>query len=340
MVRSLILGGAGFIGYHLSSHLAMKEDQQMTIVDNLSRGKLDSDMQKLLGDNRNVNLITGDLTRSDTFDQFQIPFDHVYLLAGIVGVRNVEASPARVTYTNALVALNTVDWLSRVGCGRLLFASTSETYAGSVELGLASVPTSEAVPVAIQDSQLPRSSYAISKLLGEAAVTHYAQEYGFQAVVVRYHNIYGPRMGSDHVIPELMERMHHRVDPFPIYGVDQTRAFCYVSDAVRASAELMTCPLELVENSGCELVHVGNDSEEIAIGELLVKVLAITGFQPAVQQLSPPSGAVSRRCPDVRKLRRLTGFRPQVDIEQGLRLTWEWYRHQLSGTQVVAGSKS
>ena len=335
MAKVLILGGAGFIGYHLASHLALQGGQQITIVDNLSRGRLDSDMQKLLNDNSGMELITGDITRPETFDQFKAPFDHVYLLAGIVGVRNVEASPARVIYTNATVALNTVDWLSRVGCGRLFFSSTSETYAGSVDIGLAGVPTSEAVPVSVIDVQHPRSSYAISKLLGEAAITHYAKEFGFPAVVVRYHNVYGPRMGFDHVIPELMERMHRGTDPFPIYGSEQTRAFCYITDAVKASVDLMTCPLD-----GCQLVHVGNDQEEITIGSLLEKVLEITGFRPEIQQQPAPSGAVSRRCPDVGKLRRLTQFQPKVDIDHGLSLTWEWYRHRLSSMQEVAGGDS
>jgi UDP-glucuronate decarboxylase len=176
------------------------------------------------------------------------------------------------------------------------------------------------VPVGVTDSQGARSTYALSKIGGESAVTHYADAYGFEAVIVRYHNVYGPRMGFDHVIPELMERALNEVDPFPVYGLEQTRAFCYVTDAVDASLALMNCRLDQ-----CELVHVGNDNE-IRISELLEKVLGGTGFQPAIQALPAAASSVSRRCPDIGKLRRLTGFSPMVSIQEGLALTWDWYR--------------
>jgi UDP-glucose 4-epimerase/UDP-glucuronate decarboxylase len=81
----------------------------------------------------------------------------------------------------------------------------------------------------------------------------------------------------------------------------------------------MSCQLDC-----CELVHVGVD-EEISIKKLLDKILKVTGFQPTIQSLPAPDGAVSRRCPDVSKLRRLTGFEPGVPLDTGLSLTWDWY---------------
>ena len=320
MARILVLGGAGFIGYHLVRHIAEKNGGSIVLVDNLSRGQLDDDLEQLLAAHPQIELHTGDLTRSDTFEQIGGSFDSVYLLAGIVGVRNVQADPAKVIHTNTSIILNTLEWLRRVGCRRLLFASTSEVYAGSVELGLSPVPTGETVPIGVVDVQTPRSTYAITKLLGEAAVTHYARSYGFEAVIVRYHNVYGPRMGFDHVIPEVMDRLLQRIDPLPVYGLDQSRAFCYVTDAVEASEALMTCPMD-----GCELVHVGND-QEIRIEALVDRMLEVTGLHPAIQPLPAPQGAVSRRCPDISKLRHLTDFEPSVSLDNGLALTWEWYR--------------
>jgi len=319
MVKALVLGGAGFIGYHLVSGLAAQGDVQITIVDNLSRGQLDPDLERLLTDNNQIDLVAGDLTRTETFDLITDRFDRVYLLAGVVGVRNVESQPAKVLHTNTNIVLNTLEWVKNVGCGRLLYASTSETYAASVEQGTGPVPTGESVPIGVMDVQHPRATYAISKILGEAAVTHYSQDFGFEAVIVRYHNVYGPRMGFEHVIPEWMDKLSRRMDPMPVYGREQTRAFCYVTDAVDATQELMTCPLER-----CELVNVGND-DEIAIGKLLEKVLDVAQFQPKIQSLPAPSGAVSRRCPDISKLRSLTGFEPVVPLDTGLSLTWDWY---------------
>ena len=213
MANILVLGGAGFIGYHLVRHLAKNSGHQIQIVDNLSRGEFDGDFESLLDNFSRVEFVAGDLTQPDTLDRLGGPFDQVYLLAGIVGVRNVESGPARVIQINTAIILNTLEWLRRVGCGRLLFASTSETYADSVKLGIAGVPTPETIPLVVSDIQQPRTTYALSKMLGEAAVSHYSQSCGFQAVIARFHNIYGPRMGFDHVVPELMQRISKRMEP-------------------------------------------------------------------------------------------------------------------------------
>ena len=243
----------------------------------------------------------------------------------MVGVRNVASQPDRVVYVNTGIILNTLEWLRRVGCGRLLFASTSEVYAGSVENGTAAVPTAEDAPATVLDTQAPRATYAITKILGEAAVTHYAAAGGYGAVVARYHNVYGPRMGFDHVVPELMERVIHETDPFPVYGLEHTGAFCYVSDAVSATHALMTCPLDR-----CEIVHVGNDAEEVPIRHLLSKLFDAAGFHPAIEEHPAASGSVSRRCPDLGKLKALTGYRPAGDLKEGLALTGEWYQRSMS----------
>jgi nucleoside-diphosphate-sugar epimerase len=330
MARALVLGGAGFIGYHLTRLLAGQGAERVVIVDNLSRGQLDEELTGLLDTSSNVVLHTCDLTDARSYDGLDGPFDHVYLLAGVVGVRNVQDAPARVLRTNTAILLNSMDWLAKAGCGRLLFASTSEAYAGSVELGVAPVPTDETAPLCIRDIQHPRSTYALTKMLGEAFVTHCARQQGFESVIVRFHNVYGPRMGMSHVVPELMQRIYKMMNPLPVYGLEQTRAFCYVTDAVRACASLMTCRL-----AGPEIVNVGNDREQVSIEELAQKLMKVTGFHPAIQRLPAPEGGVTRRCPDIRKLRALTGYTPLVDLEQGLALTWKWYSQRFTAPTLT-----
>lgn len=324
MVRILILGGAGFIGYHLLNRLLQNDDNEITLVDNLSRGKLDTELESALNVGARVKFIDADLTDLGSFARIGTQYDLVYLLAGIVGVRNVVHSPAHVIHTNTSIILNTLQWLRHSGCNRLMFASTSEVYAGSIEVGISHIPTSEDVPVTICDTQEPRFSYAISKILGESAVKHYSLEYGFEAVIVRFHNIYGPRMGFDHVIPELMQRIFNERDPFPVFGLDQTRAFCYVSDAVDAMIQLMGCQLE-----SDLVVHIGNSDEEILIKDLLSKLMTLTGFNPEIEAFPAPVGAVDRRCPDTQKLHRLTGYYPKINLDKGLALTWDWYKERL-----------
>ncbi|MEV7230671.1 MULTISPECIES: NAD-dependent epimerase/dehydratase family protein [Polymorphospora] len=317
-MRALLLGGAGFIGLHLARRL-VHDGHRVTIVDDFSRGRDDRELAGLR-DRPGVEIVSGDLTHPATWAALPRDVDQTYLLAAVVGVRNVESDPARVVRVNSLAALHLLDWID--AGNRLFFASTSEVYAGGVDLGIVPVPTAEDVPVVVADPRAPRFSYAISKLLGEAAVVHTARAKGFPAVVGRFHNVYGPRMGADHVIPELSLRALRGEDPFRVYGADQHRAFCHVDDAVEAMVRLMAVP----PTGETEIVHIGNDAEETNIGDLAKLVLRTAGVDPRLDPAPAPAGAVARRCPDLSRLRALTGYEPAVTLEEGVRRTFDWYR--------------
>ncbi|MDP3940262.1 MAG: NAD-dependent epimerase/dehydratase family protein [Deltaproteobacteria bacterium] len=318
MARILVLGGAGFIGYHLASRLA-GEGHALTLVDDLSRGRRDQELQALCA-RPNVALVEADLTRPGALDALPRQWEQVYMLAAVVGVRNVETDPARVIRVNARSVLEVLDWLP--GRGEVIFfASTSETYAGGVAAGALPVPTPEDVPLSVPDVAAPRFAYAASKILGEAAVIHAARARRLPFVVGRFHNVYGPRMGADHVIPELSLRAIRREDPFRLYGAAQRRAFCHVSDAVEAMTRLVA-----LEAAWGRIVNIGNDGEETTVENLLRVILRETRFEPAIQHLPAPAGSVDRRCPDLTRLRALTGFAPKVSLEAGVGETFAWYR--------------
>jgi len=318
MPRTLILGGAGFIGYHLALRLA-GEGHELTLVDDLSRGRRDRELDSLCA-RPNVTLLQADLTRADALDGLTRRWDGVYMLAAVVGVRNVETDPARVVRTNALTLLHLLDWMAPES-GVLFFASTSETYAGGVTAGTLPVPTPEDVPLSVPDVRAPRFAYAASKILGEAAVIHTARARGLRAVIGRFHNVYGPRMGADHVIPELALRALSGENPFRLYGAEQRRAFCHISDALEAIVRLTAS-----EPAWGQIVNIGNDSEETVIEDLARLVLREARFEPALDRVPAPPGSVARRCPDIGRLRALTGFVPKISIEAGVRDTFAWYR--------------
>lgn len=323
MPESLILGGAGFVGLHLARRLA-HDGHRVTVVDDCSRGRRDAELEELAA-RPNVAFVEADLTDRAAFDALPRDADQVYMLAAVVGVRNVEADPARVVRVNTLSVLHLLDWLP--GRGEVLFfASTSETYAGGVDAGLVSVPTREDVPLVVPDITAPRFAYAASKLLGEAAVVHTARARGLRYVIGRLHNVYGPRMGADHVIPELSLRALRREDPFRLWGADQRRAFCHVDDAVEAIVGLVGA-----DRACGQIVHIGNDQEEIAIEDLAALVLRVARFTPAIDRRPAPAGSVVRRCPDISRLRALTGFAPKVALERGVRDTFAWYREHAAG---------
>ena len=225
MRRVLVLGGAGFVGYHLVARLTAEGGHAVTVVDDFSRGRRDRELSSVLA-HTDVTLVEADLTDPRALDRLDGSWDEVYLLAAVVGVRHAMQDPMRVLRVNTLAALNVCDWLTPA-VGRLFFASTSEAYAGGVELGHVPVPTPEAVPLVVADIGNPRFAYAASKILGEAAVIHSARARGVPFVIGRLHNVYGPRMGADHVIPELCLRALAKEDPFRVYGLEQRRAFCH-----------------------------------------------------------------------------------------------------------------
>ncbi|GAA1771131.1 NAD-dependent epimerase/dehydratase family protein [Nonomuraea bangladeshensis] len=311
-MKVLLLGGAGFIGLHLARRLRA-DGHAVTVIDDFSRGRRDDELTAL-----DVEVRSADLTDPASYAAIEPGWDQIYMLAAVVGVRNVEKDPARVIRVNTLAMMHLLDWL-RPG-DKLFFASTSEAYAGGVTTGLVPVPTAEDVPLVIEDVASPRYTYAISKMLGEAAVLHTARAKGFEAVIGRFHNVYGPRMGADHVIPELSLRAMRGEDPFRLYGADQSRAFCYVDDAVEAMVRLMAEPRAMGR-----IVHIGNDSET-NIGDLAKLVLRIAEVSPAVDDVPAPVGSVARRCPDLTLLRELTGYEPRVALEEGVRRTFAWYQ--------------
>jgi UDP-glucose 4-epimerase/UDP-glucuronate decarboxylase len=314
----LLLGGAGFIGLHLARRL-VTEQHAVTIVDDFSRGSRDRELTACC-EHPLVTVISADLTSADQWERLPHGWDQIYLLAAVVGVRNVERDPARVVRVNTLTVLHLLSWM-RAEDQKVFFASTSEVYAGGVHAGIVPVPTAEDVPVMIADVAAPRFAYAASKLLGEVAFLHHASAHGVNAVIGRFHNVYGPRMGADHVIPEMLLRAIDGEDPFMVWGADQSRAFCYVDDAVEAMVRLMDTPQAVGQ-----IVHIGDDSEPVKIADLASLILQTCGTAPRIETKPAPPGSVERRCPDLAKLRQLTSYQPKVPLAEGLRRTMAWYR--------------
>ncbi|GAA1894867.1 NAD-dependent epimerase/dehydratase family protein [Asanoa iriomotensis] len=313
----LLLGGAGFIGLHLARRL-LADGHRVTIVDDFSRGRDDADLDAIRA-YPGVSIRSADLTDPAAWAALPHGWDQVYVLAAVVGVRNVERDPYRTVRVNALVALHALDWLQPGE--KVFFSSTSEVYAGGVDAGIVEVPTSEDVPVMVRDVTAPRFAYAISKLLGEAGFLHAARDKGFSAVVGRFHNVYGPRMGADHVIPEMAMRAFAGEDPFKVWGADQFRAFCHVDDAVEAMLRLMDTPAAFGR-----IVHIGDDTQETNIADLAKLVLRLTAVEASLEPVPAPAGSVARRRPDLGLLRSLTGYQPSVDLEDGVRRTIDWYK--------------
>jgi nucleoside-diphosphate-sugar epimerase len=241
--------------------------------------------------------------------------------------------PADVLEVGVKGICNVLDACKINSIPNLLLASSSEVYQSATE-----VPTPEKVPLVIPDPFNARYSYAAGKIISEMMCIHNMEVYPFEKVIiVRPHNVYGPDMGNEHVIPQMAQRIKsdgelifqgqeppdvmntngHRV----FWGVGQTRSFCYISDAVAA--------LMIAREHGThgQIYNIGNE-DEIAILDLARKIAGIAGKPIQVRSMdgSPPMapGEALRRCPDISKIAEL-GYRQTVTLDYGLRKTLEWY---------------
>ena len=330
MKRILITGGAGFIGYHLAKHLLKQEENQLLIVDNLQRGKMDRDFKELLR-NPKVKFVNADLTRAAFYDNLKEEFDHIYHLAAVNGTKLFYEIPEQVLRINTLSLIYILDWISKQKKKpKFCFTSSSEAYAGALEaFGQLPIPTPENVPLVVSDTYNPRWSYGGSKLVGELFVINYAKAYNFPAIIVRPYNFYGPRAGYGHVIPDFCLRVAKRIDPFPIFGADNTRTFCYISDAVEAMQMLMDS--KAVNHQPIETVHIGN-TKEINMKDLAEELFKAAGWRPAKLDIKPaPMGSVKRRLSDISKIKKLIGWTPKTSLAEGLEKTLEWYSKHPKG---------
>ena len=331
-MRVLITGGAGFIGYHLTKHLA-DNGYEITICDNLFRGKMDDDFETLISRN-NVTFVQADLTQSTSFDHLGTDFTLIYHLAAINGTKHFYEIPEKVLRTNILSLMNILDWMVSAASKNMVWLSSSEVYAGTMIASELAIPTPETVPLTIADVFNPRNSYAASKITGELLCLSYARAHDMSIRIVRPHNIYGPRMGYEHVIPQFIMRILEQEDPFKIIGATQSRSFCYIDDFVSALRLLGEFDQTLDQ---C-IVNIGTD-EETTILDLAKRMFRLFGVDPSIDILPPPEGSVDRRCPDITQARTLLGYEPKVDLDTGLRLTYDWYFRQNVANRITNQSR-
>lgn len=319
MKEILITGGAGFIGYYLSKMLSEDKDNHIHIVDNLSKSKIDSEFLNLI-ENDNVSFSKLDLSDLDSYSKIDSEYDQIYHLAAIVGVKRVSENPVLTLRVNTFSTLYLLDYINNMKHNpKILFGSSCENYSCSIKCCNIEIPTPENVPLCIEDLYNPRWTYACSKILGEIACLHYSKECNFNTTIVRFHNIYGPRMGSQHVIPEFILRLKRHASKLEMYGGYQYRSFCYISDAAKMIINLMNN-----KDANNKIVNVGGDNY-IKIASLAKMLCNIMGVSVEFIEKGAPKGSVEKRKPDLSIIKELKNYVSEVSFDKGLRKTYEWY---------------
>jgi len=318
MNKVLVIGGAGFIGFHLSKNLA-ENGVTVDILDNFSRGVEDAELD-ILCVRDGVRLIQRDLLDPDALDGLDDDYDAVLHLAAIIGVKNVLERPYAVLHDNVTMLFNAINFARRQkNLKRLLFTSTSEVYAGTLKQFSLPLPTPEDTPLAITALEQPRTSYMLSKIYGEGLLA----QAGIPFTIIRPHNIYGPRMGLSHVIPELLYKVYQAEEgsELEVYSIDHSRSFCFVDDAVNMTRLVL-------DKSACEnqTLNLGAQNPEMTIGQLADIIMGVVGKQLKMIGLPATPGSPVRRCPDMTRTIKLTGYHASVSVEEGVRRTYQWYK--------------
>jgi nucleoside-diphosphate-sugar epimerase len=305
--RHLITGGAGFVGSALARRLT-EEGHEVTVLDRFSRGKSERIPNV-------ARTIQGDIRDIVRVRQAILGQDCVWHLAYVQGTQTFYADPKDVIDVALRGIMNVLE-SCKYQQPDLFLVSSSEVYQNPPGF-----PTDETVPLSVPDVTNPRYSYGGGKIACEIATLAYS-ELLKRAVIVRPHNIYGPDMGVDHVIPQFAERMRDlKGHVFPIQGTGkETRSFCFIDDCVDG----LMCLYR--HGKTRNVYHLGNPDEEYPIEQVAKLVAAHFGRKIVVSPGELPKGSPTRRLPDITKLADL-GYRPKVALSLGLHHTLPWYEH-------------
>lgn len=312
--KYLVTGGTGFIGSALVRAL-VSQGASVRCLDNNWRGT----PENLKDIKDRVEFVEGDIRKADTVAEATKGTDCVCHLAAINGTQFFYEKPDLVLEVAVKGMMNVIDACLLYGIRDLVVMSSSEVYQTPP-----CVPTDETVPLCVPDPMNPRYSYGGGKIISELLAINYGRNHFNRVRIIRPHNVYGPRMGWEHVIPQFVLRMIElsKVTSgalrFPIEGSGtETRAFVHISDFIDGTLKV----IEKGEHLG--IYHVGTD-EETSIEVLAKKIAAVLKRDIELVPGELKSGGTLRRCPDISRVRAL-GYRSKVPLQKGLEETVRWY---------------
>ncbi len=304
--RALVTGGAGFLGSHLCDGL-LGEGYSVVAADNLLTGSL-ANIEHLRNDSR-FEFVETDVCRAGEWGELEYVF-HFASPASPVDYAKHGIETLRVGSYGTFEALEAA---RRCGA-KFMMASTSECYGDPAVHPQTETYWGNVNPIG------PRSVYDEAKRFSEAVTIAYRRYHSVDTRILRIFNTYGPRMqiNDGRVIPNFM-RQALRGENLTVYGDGgQTRSFCYVSDEVDGILRLAKSPEHLP-------VNIGNPTE-FTILECARKVIATTGSASEIKFEALPQDDPKQRCPDISKAKRLLGWEPKVELEEGLKLSLGYFR--------------
>lgn len=320
MNKTLIIGGAGFIGSHLVEQLVNK-GIVTTIYDNFSTGNLEN-IKTVKSD---INLIQADIRNQDTLASAMRGIDWVFHLAALTSVSQSVADPLLTHDINVTGTLNVL-WASiKAGVSRVVIASSCAVYGDAHQPPLKEV-----------DLPAPKSPYAASKLTNETLAEQFYHSYGLETVCLRYFNVYGSRQRPDSqyaaVIPRFIECYKHLSAP-QIYGNGlQSRDFIHVTDVAKANILAALLSSDTLATNRIFNVGTGKSTSLLELLELISKSAGYH-IEPEFQQ--PRSGDINNSYADCSLVTEKLGFRPSINLQTGVEDLYHRAQYKSKTTEII-----
>jgi len=312
-MRTLVTGGAGFIGSHLCRRL-LADGHDVICLDNLFTGSRENILE--LMDNHRFEFIRHDIT-----EPLLVEVDWIFNLACPASPIHYQVNPVKTVKTSVMGAINMLGLAKRVRA-RILHASTSEVYGDPSVHPQPESYWGNVNPIG------PRSCYDEGKRVAETLMFDYHRQNGVDVRVIRIFNTYGPRMAqNDGRVVSNFILQALKGEAITLYGDgSQTRSFQFVDDLLEGMLRMMA------QDGFIGPVNLGNP-EEFTIRQLAEQVVALTGSSSPIVHRELPKDDPRQRKPDIGLARRMLGWEPRVPLSQGLPPTVEWFRQALAETR-------
>jgi nucleoside-diphosphate-sugar epimerase len=301
----LVTGGTGFIGSNICKML-IKEGHKVLIYDNNSRGSL----SKISIIKKKIVFIKGDIRDKKKVFQSIKKVNAVIHLAYINGTKYFYTKPDLILDIAVKGIVNILDGCKKYNVKELYLASSSEVYQTPIK-----VPTDENEMLKIPDIYNSRYSYGGGKIISELMSLHYGKKFFKKLVIFRPHNVYGPNMGNEHVVPELINRFRTlKGKKFTIQGTgNEIRSFIYIDDFIEGIRLLIK------KGKHLNIYNIGT-SEKVMIKQLVNKLSKIFNKKIILNKINLQKGGTKIRVPNISKIKKL-GFRPKYNLSSGLKMT-------------------
>lgn len=312
MQRTLITGGAGFIGSNMVRQL-LSDGDSVRILDNFSTGKVEN-LAEVRGD---IEVIEGDVRDLAMVKRAVAGIDVVYHLAALGSVPRSIEDPDTTHQVNVNGTFNLLVASREARVGRFVFASSSSVYGSNPVL-----PQHEALPLA------PISPYGATKAVGEMYCRAFYETYGLQTLALRYYNVFGPRQDPSSqyaaAIPRFVAALLRDQSPLIYDDGEQSRGFTYIDNVVKAN-----CLAARATKTAGQAVNIST-ATAISVNAVVTTLRELLGKMHVSPTYAPPRpGDIKHSLADVRLARELLGFEPSVSFQEGIRRAIDWYRVHL-----------